>query len=398
MELSTVRDAFDRVVKKQKLSSSKSQEVIDQISHVVEQALSKLESIGGSISLVDQKSILIELKEKLSAMCTVDQLEGSQKELKYSKLFEGSQKELNFELSKYLKILEKSFNPDISRTYINDDFDFHLVNQILGCHFYRLGHFDVGDCLISEAGEPEAAVLRSQFLELHQILNAIKVKNLDPALKWVSSNREKLEKICSNLELKIHCLQFLEILKGGNRVDALKYSKTHLSPFASHHMKELQRVTVSVLWTRKLENYPHSELLSPIHWENLSEELTRDFCNLIGQSCGSLFSLVIAAGFDGLPTLLKLAEVMSIKKQEWQAMKQLPVPVELGREFHFHSAFVCPVSREQSSDENPPMLMPCQHVLCKQSITKMSKGTSQRFKCPYCPAEATVAQCRQLHL
>ncbi|KAL8250920.1 hypothetical protein R6Q59_034613 [Mikania micrantha] len=40
-------------------------------------------------------------------------------------------------------------------------------------------------------------------------------------------------------------------------------------------------------------------------------------------------------------------------------MKQLPVPVDLGHEFQFHSIFVPPVSRDQASEENPPMLMSC---------------------------------------
>ena len=107
--------------------------------------------------------------------------------------------------------------------------------------------------------------------------------------------------------------------------------------------------------------------------------------------------MAIEAGVEGLPTLLKLANVMPAKRQEWQAMKHLPVPVELGKEFQFHSVFVCPVSRDQGSEENPPMLMPCLHVLCKQSIMKLSKSSSRTFKCPYCPAEVSAAQCRQLY-
>ena len=37
------------------------------------------------------------------------------------------------------------------------------------------------------------------------------------------------------------------------------------------------------------------------------------------------------------------------------------------QEFVFHSIFACPVSKDQSTDTNPPMLLPCGHVLCQVS-------------------------------
>ncbi|KAK9911537.1 hypothetical protein M0R45_035438 [Rubus argutus] len=79
------------------------------------------------------------------------------------------------------------------------------------------------------------------------------------------------------------------------------------------------------------------------------------------------------------------------KRNEWQTMKQLPVPVELDREFQFRAIFVCLVSEEQATKENPPMLMSCGHVLCKHSITKMSKNGTKAFKCPYFPSDIDSA-------
>ena len=277
------------------------------------------------------------------------------------------------------------------------DFDTHIVNQIIANHFYHQGLFDLGDSIINEAGEPDAAALRSQFLEMHQIIGAMRERNLQPALTWVSANREKLVQIGSNLELKIHTLQFVEVLQNGTRADALKYARTYLAPFASLNKGEFPKLMGCLLYAGRLESSPYSELLSPIHWEMTTEELTRQFCTLLGQSYENPLSVAVAAGVEGLPTLLKLANVMAAKKQEWQEMKQLPVPVELGKEFQFHSIFVCPVSRDQGSEENPPMLLPCLHVLCKQSIMKLSKNSTRTFKCPYCPAEATVATCKQLY-
>jgi len=384
MELSSIKDAFDRVAKKQKLSSSKSQEVVDQVGREIEQALATIQSSRDLSSPVDQKSVLTELKFKINAIGPLQQLE-------------GSNKELNASISKYQKLLEKLLNPDISKAYRNVDFDTRIINQIIANHFYRQGLFDLGDSVVNEAGEPDATALRSQFLEMHQIIAAMREKNLQPALTWVSANREKLDHIGSNLELKIHRLQFVEVLQNGTRADALKYARTYLAPFASLNKDEFPKLMGCLLYAGRLESSPYSELMSPIHWEMTTEELARQFCTLLGQSYENPLSVAVAAGVEGLPTLLKLANVMAAKKQEWQEMKQLPVPVELGKEFQFHSIFVCPVSRDQGSEENPPMLLPCLHVLCKQSIMKLSKNSTRTFKCPYCPAEATVTHCRQLY-
>ncbi|KAL6960819.1 hypothetical protein U1Q18_038582 [Sarracenia purpurea var. burkii] len=239
MELNTIKDAFDRVTKKQKLSSSKSQEVIEQLGHEIEQAVSTLQLVHDSISQPDHRLILAELKTKLNEIAPLSQLE-------------ATQKELNIALSKYPKLLEKSFNPDISKAYRNVDFDSHTINQIIANHLYCEGLFDLGDCFINEANETEASAMRIPFLEMYQILDA-----------------------------------FEEILQNRGRDEALNYARTFLAPFASDHMAEVQKLMACLLWAGKLDSSPYSELLSPSHWDKLAEELNQQFCNILGQSCQS---------------------------------------------------------------------------------------------------------------
>ncbi|CAN6542045.1 unnamed protein product [Malus baccata var. baccata] len=373
MELTTIKDGFDRVTKKQKLSSSKAQET-----------LQKLQSSNGCESQVDCKSSLAELEVKIKDIAPLTQRE-------------STQKELNLALSKYPNILEKSLIPDITKAYRNIDFDTHTTNEIIGSHFYRQRLFEVGDCFISETEESEAAAaIKSQFQELFRIVEAMKHRNLEPALNWAVTNSNKLKPNGSDMVLKLHSLQFVEIVQKGNRYRAVQYSKTCLAPFASNYMAEIQKLMGGLLWTGRLEYSPYSHLLSPANWDKVTGELTRQFCNLLGQSYKSPLSVTMAAGIQGLPPLLKFMNVMAGKRQEWQSMKQLPVLVELNHEFQFHSIFVCPVSKEQSTEENPPMLMSCGHVLCKQSITKMSKNGTKAFKCPYRPSGVDSAQCRPL--
>uniref|UniRef100_J3MEN8 CTLH domain-containing protein n=1 Tax=Oryza brachyantha TaxID=4533 RepID=J3MEN8_ORYBR len=317
MELDSLREAFDRVIEKRASSSAKAWEVIDQIVNEVEQAITKIQMMNtDSMGSADHSSILAELKAKLNELAPLNQLE-------------GCQKELNVALSKYLKLLEKSFSPDISKAYRNVDFEASTINSIIANHFYRQGLFDLGDLFVSECGESDGAHLKLQFQEMYSILEAMQVRNLQPALSWAAKNHHQLLQNGSTLELNLHQLQFVEILtKGGSRDEALKYARTHLVPFACTFKAEIQKLMACLLWADKLDQSPYAEFMSSTHWEKLAEELTHQFCSLLGQSSESPLGVAISAGFQGLPTLLKLTTVMAAKKQEWQAMKQLPVPID----------------------------------------------------------------------
>lgn len=83
-------------------------------------------------------------------------------------------------------------------------------------------------------------------------------------------------------------------------------------------------------------------------------------------------------------------------RQDLSRCEQLPVDLELGREFVFSSIFACPVLRDQSSPSNPPMMLPCGHALCAASIDRIAKNRNHAFKCPYCPAETNKAACKRL--
>ncbi|KAI8016415.1 hypothetical protein LOK49_LG05G01818 [Camellia lanceoleosa] len=86
-------------------------------------------------------------------------------------------------------------------------------------------------------------------------------------------------------------------------------------------MTEVQKLMACLLWAGRLDSSRYSEFLSPSHWDKLAEEPTRQFYNILGQSCENPLSVTIAAGVQGLPTLLKLMNVMIGKKQEWQSIK-----------------------------------------------------------------------------
>mmetsp|Transcript_30733 Transcript_30733/g.77000 ORF Transcript_30733/g.77000 Transcript_30733/m.77000 type:complete len:539 (-) Transcript_30733:103-1719(-) len=131
-------------------------------------------------------------------------------------------------------------------------------------------------------------------------------------------------------------------------------------------------------------------------WSGIALEFRRACCSLLGQSAEPPLEVVVNAGYLAMPTLIKLSRVLAAKGQKWNELAELPVEMELGRDYVFHSVFACPVARDQAAPDNPPMILPCGLVLCRGSIQKMTRGNARTFKCPYCPVETNVASCRQV--
>ncbi|GAA6059015.1 hypothetical protein JCM10212_001240 [Sporobolomyces blumeae] len=94
-------------------------------------------------------------------------------------------------------------------------------------------------------------------------------------------------------------------------------------------------------------------------------------------------------GSGAMAKIMKVRAVMKEKKTEWSASGELPVEIPLPLSYRYHSIFACPVSKEQSTPTNPPMLLPCGHVIAKESLMRLARGTAT-LKCPYCPQVSHV--------
>lgn len=50
------------------------------------------------------------------------------------------------------------------------------------------------------------------------------------------------------------------------------------------------------------------------------------------------------------------------------------IEIDLDPDNRYHSIFACPILRQQSSDDNPPMKLICGHVISRDALNKLSSG------------------------
>lgn len=311
-------------------------------------------------------------------------------------------KDLHSTVSKVGKSVDRNFVTDF--TSISQECNFEeeekrlLLNEVISEHFMRQGMLHIADALIEDADLEIAADKKEPFLELHRILGALKQRDLTPALRWSEENRDKLNEIRSSLEFKLHRLRFIDLLKQGpsHQSHALQYSR-NFEAFADRHTRDLQILMGSMLYLQQgIENSPYSHLLAPIYWDEICDVFTRDACTLLGMSVESPLSVSIRAGCLALPPLLNIRQVMQQRQVSgvWSNKEELPVEIDLGREYRYHSIFACPILRQQSTEVNPPMRLICGHVISRDALGKLSNNN--KVKCPYCPVEQLPSDAKQV--
>lgn len=154
-----------------------------------------------------------------------------------------------------------------------------------------------------------------------------------------------------------------------------------------------------ILFAKRLDKSPYAHFADLQYLaSSLQIQFSREFSQLLGQSFESPLFTCVSVGTTALPMIMKLSTLMKDKSLEWTQANELPVTLPLLDSQKYHSIFVCPVSKELGTEANPPMMMVCGHVLSKESLTRLSKGSpSSRFKCPYCPVDSTAAQAVRIY-
>ncbi|KAF8321560.1 hypothetical protein DL93DRAFT_2072274 [Clavulina sp. PMI_390] len=308
---------------------------------------------------------------------------------------EERQKEIYNALNRIGKGLDKKF-PEPLPNYgplFQSPSNTAALNRVIAMHLLRTGSYDVAETFINEAGVDLGPHNIAQFNDLNAIITSLRTSDLDPALKWCQVNTKWLEERRSTLEFNLHRSKYIQILtQSTNAGPALAYARRYFPSLYGHHTPELLRLMAApaFLPLSRLLTSPYADLLNDELHAGLESEFSREYCARLKLSRQLPLRVVGDLGGGGaLQKIEKGKRVMFEKKTEWTAEDELPVEIPVPPENRYHSIFACPVSKEQATEMNPPMMLSCGHVLNKDSVQKLMKNGT-RVKCPYCPVESTT--------
>ncbi|BFZ64016.1 hypothetical protein YB2330_005154 [Saitoella coloradoensis] len=360
------------------------------------------ESVEKCIELLMEAKAAIEADPQ-NAQATVTQLK-KQLSVITSRMNEDMKKVYNG-LGKYGKAIDKTFKANLD--LVNNERAFegkeHVVNETIAMHFVRQGQFGLANTDVQEANIDIKPDVQARFEEMYRILEALRQKQLEPAIIWASTRRPYLDQHGSNLEFDLHRLAFIQLFTSGQTAQALAYARLHFpGPFSTRHLPAIQKLMCAFAYAGNIRNSPYASLFyAETMWDDIQSLFRRQYCEYLGLGADSPLSTTAHAGALSLPTLVKMTSLLknpstTSTTAPWKSAPSLPIEIPLPKTYLFHSVFTCPVSKEQATEENPPMMMPCGHVVCRESLGRLSLGHAVRFKCPYCPSDSVSADARRV--
>ncbi|ANB15367.1 ubiquitin-protein ligase RMD5 [Sugiyamaella lignohabitans] len=263
----------------------------------------------------------------------------------------------------------------------------------------RSGEFDVASTFMKETGVSVPEHLLGEFCKMYDILQHIQARDLAPAIEWATLKRSDLLARGSNLEFSLHRLQYIDyLIEQNDSVKAINYARRHLSAFKDRYFKETSQLMSALLYVGTIDKSPYASVVKFPTYEQLNMMFASEFCSLLGFPPQSPLYLAVTAGSIAIPTLSKMESVMKRRGAEWTTTQELPVTIDLPEILQFHSIFVCPVSKEQTTETNPPMMLPCGHILANDSVRSLGKESpTHMFKCPYCPVDTNYSQAKRVY-
>lgn len=254
------------------------------------------------------------------------------------------------------------------------------MNNLLTDYFLRENFLETAKNFIDEE-KIKFCIEYSIFMEIQNILNSIRNKDLSEALKWCNLNKSKLSKINSKIKFKIISQMYIEKYKENKFIECVELARQNFKEFREN-TKEIGILMTFLSIPPNSNSFPekYQHYISEERWKELENDFKLIFFQLYSMKSISLLEIIVQSGIISLKTPFCFNKKKCI---------QCPICSEdigaLASDLpfcnHSISNLICRITKEIMDFSNPPLALPNGQVYSQKAINEQM-AVNKKFVCP----------------
>ncbi|DBA81972.1 hypothetical protein WJX77_005110 [Trebouxia sp. C0004] len=253
------------------------------------------------------------------------------------------------------------------------------LDRLLVDHLLHSGYYNAAELLTSESNIKDLVDLHV-FAGAQKVVADLKHHDCTAALAWCEEHRSRLKKGKNKLEFRLRMQEFIELVREGKMMQAIKYARGHLAPWATVYLQDLQRAMAVLAFKADTQCGPYKHLFEEQQWQSLVELFYQELYRLNNLTPQSVLAVHLQAGISALKPPIVTS---SARKEDPLALEQFQKLAEgLPYSKHIHSTLICPVTLEVMNEDNPPMVAPSGAVYSEKALSQISAQHNGMFRDP----------------
>ena len=141
------------------------------------------------------------------------------------------------------------------------------------------------------------------FLTAREVEESLVREELDKVMAWCHDNKSRLRKLKSSLEFQVRLQEYLELVKRGQKLEAVKHAKKFLCTETElEHLAVVQQAMGLLAFSSSTQIQPYKDLLDKSRWQSLIEQFRLENFRLHQLSAQCTFTVALQSGLAALKT------------------------------------------------------------------------------------------------
>lgn len=231
------------------------------------------------------------------------------------------------------------------------------LNRLIVEHFLRLGYYDTAEILANRSGIREITNI-DIFQVSREVEKDLAQHNTAKCILWCIDNKSKLRKINSDIEFKLRQQEFIELIRKGERLNAVKHAQKFFPAFEQDQLPEIKKSMALLAFPLNTDLEPYHTMFDIKRWDDLLVNFRLENYRLFQIPTQSVLSVAVQTGLSALKT----PQCYSANSRNINCPVCQPHISEIALSLPFshcaQSRLICRVTKKPLNENNHPMVLP----------------------------------------